>query len=89
MKKGAIIYVTMNAWCHYYRKKSKYQGDGLWHVKFKTDRFNCDVMLNFIKNKNEMKRKLKLFKPMYIDSDDIQVRHEGNEKRYAFVGVKE
>ena len=32
---------------------------------------------------------MKLFKPIFIDSYDIQARHEGSEKRYAFVGVKE
>lgn len=89
MKKGAVIYVTMNAWCHYYRKKGNYAGDGLWSIKFNNGRVKYDLMLNFIKNKNEMKRKMKLFKPIFIDSYDIQARHEGSEKRYAFVGVKE
>ena len=56
MKPGAKIYVSMNGWNMYYRKHSKYVGDGLWHVKFKTSRVNYDLFLNFIKDKEEMKK---------------------------------
>ena len=36
-----------------------------------------------------MKKKFKLFKPVYIDYYDSSFRNEGSEKRYTFLGIKE
>jgi SAM-dependent methyltransferase len=90
MKPGAKVYITMNGWDMYYRKQhGEYAGDGLWNIKFKTDRLDYDLALNFMKSKDEMVEKLSLFKPIYVDSYDIQVRGEGSEQRYTFFGIKE
>lgn len=89
MKPGAKIYASMNGYDMYYRKHGKEIGDGLWHVKFKTDRLDLDLNLNFVKDKEEMKRKFSLFKPVYLDFYDSSIRGEGSEFRYTFFGVKE
>jgi len=90
MEKGGIIYASMNAWSHYYRTKhGKYLSDGLWKIKFNNGRVKYDIRYNFVKNKNEMKKKFKLFKPVYIDYYDSSFRNEGSEKRYTFLGIKE
>ena len=89
MKKGGIIYVSMCAYSHYYRKHAKYVKDGLWNVKFNNGRVKYDIFCNYTKNKDHMKRRFKMFKPLYVDSYDMQFRHEGSEKRYTFCGVKE
>lgn len=89
MKPGAKIYASMNGWDMYYRKHGEYVGDGLWHIKFKTDRVDYDLFLNFVRSKDEMKEKFKLFKPVYLDHYDSSFREEGSEFRYTFFGIKE
>ena len=89
MKPGAKIYASMNAWDMYYRKFGEYAGDGLWHIRMKTDRLDYDLFLNFVRNKEEMRDKFKLFKPVYLDHYDSSFRHEGSELRYTFFGIKE
>jgi len=89
MKPGAKIYASMNGWDMYYRKHAEYSGDGLWHVKFKTDRVDYDLYLNFVKDKDDLKQRFKLFKPVYLDHYDSSFRHEGSEFRYTFFGIKE
>jgi len=89
MKPGAKIYASMNGWDMYYRKHGEYVGDGLWHVKFKTDRLDYDLFLNFVRDKDAMRSKFKLFKPVYLDHYDSSFREEGSEFRYTFFGIKE
>lgn len=89
MKPGAKIYASMNGWNMYYRDHGEYAGDGLWHIKFKTSRVDYDLFLNFVKDKEEMKEKFSLFKPVYLDHYDSSFRHEGSEFRYTFFGIKE
>jgi SAM-dependent methyltransferase len=89
MKPGAKIYASMNGWDMYYRKHGKEVGDGLWHIQFKTDRLDYDLFLNFVKDKDDMKERFKLFKPVYLDHYDSSFREEGSEFRYTFFGVKE
>ena len=45
-------------------------------------------MLIILEIKTTWKERFKLFKPIYIDSYDMQFRHEGSEKRYTFCGIK-
>ena len=89
MKSGAKIYASMNGWNMYYRSHGEYVGDGLWHVKFKTNRVNYDLFLNFVRSKEEMKEKFSLFRPVYLDYYDSSFREEGSEFRYTFFGIKE
>ena len=89
MKPGAKIYASMNAWDMYYRQHGTYVGDGLWHVKFKTDRLDYDLFLNFVRDKDEMRTKFDIFKPIYVDHYDSSFREEGSELRYTFFGMKE
>ena len=89
MKQGAKIYASMNGWQMYYRQNAEYAGDGLWHVKFDNGRVNYDLYLNFVKDKDEMREKFKLFKPVYLDYYDSSFREEGSEFRYTFFGIKE
>lgn len=89
MKHGAKIYASMNGWQMYYRNHAQYAGDGLWHVQFDNGRVNYDLYLNFVKDKDEMREKFKLFKPVYLDHYDSSFRHEGSEFRYTFFGIKE
>jgi N-acetylneuraminate synthase len=89
MKPGAKIYTSMNGWDMYYRRHGTYVGDGLWHVKFKTRRLDYDLYLNFVRDKEEMKSRFSLFKPIYLDHYDSSFREEGSEFRYTFFGVKE
>ena len=89
MKPGAKIYASMNGYSNYYRNHGTYIGDGLWHVKLKTSRLDYDLFLNFVKDKDEMRERFSLFKPVYIDHYDSSFREEGSEFRYTFFGVKE
>jgi len=89
MKTGAKIYASMNGWKMYYRDYGEYVGDGLWHVKLKTTRVDYDLFLNFVRSKDEMRRKFSLFKPVYLDYYDSSFREEGSEFRYTFFGIKE
>lgn len=89
MKPGAKIYASMNGWDMYYRRHGTYTGDGLWRVKFQTDRLNYDLFLNFVRDKDEMRQKFSLFKPIYLDHYDSSFREEGSELRYTFFGIKE
>lgn len=89
MKPGAKIYATWDGWSHYYMKHATYVGDGLWNTKLKTDRLDYDLYTTFIKDKDEMREKFSLFKPVYIDHYDSSFREEGSEFRYTFFGIKE
>jgi len=89
MKPGAKIFASMNGWNMYYRENSKYHEDGLWHVKFNNGRVDYDLFLNFVKDKDSMRDKFSLFKPIYIDFYDSSFREEGSEFRYTFFGIKE
>lgn len=89
MKPGAKIYASMNGYSMYYRNHGEYVGDGLWHIKFKTNRVDYDLFCNFVKDKEEMKEKFSLFKPIYLDYYDSSFREEGSEFRYTFFGIKE
>ena len=89
MEKGGIIYASMNARIIIELQHGKYLSDGLWKIKFNNGRVKYDIRYNFVKNKNEMKKKFKLFKPVYIDYYDSSFRNEGSEKRYTFLGIKE
>jgi SAM-dependent methyltransferase len=89
MKPGAKIYASMNGWNIYYRNHGTDVGDGLWHIKLKTSRLDYDLFLNFVKDKEEMKEKFSLFKPIYLDHYDSSFREEGSEFRYTFFGIKE
>ena len=89
MKPGGKIYASMNGWDMYYRKNAEYADDGLWHVKFNNGRVDYDLFLNFVKDKDEMREKFSLFKPVYIDHYDSSFREEGSEFRYTFFGIKE
>ena len=89
MKPGAKIYASMNSCEMYYKKHSTYIGDGLWHVKFDNGRVKYDLGLNFTKDKDELREKFSLFKPIYLDHYDHSFREEGSEKRFTFFGIKE
>jgi SAM-dependent methyltransferase len=89
MKPGAKIYASMDGYSHYYRNHAVPVGDGLWHVKFKTSRVNYDLYYNFVKDKDEMRERFSLFKPIYLDYYDSSFREEGSEFRYTFFGIKE
>lgn len=89
MKPGAKIYASMNGWQMYYRNHATYVDDGLWHVAFNNGRVNYDLMLNFIRDKEEMLSRFKLFRPVYVDHYDSSFREEGSEFRYTFFGVKD
>lgn len=89
MKPGAKIYASMNGYNMYYRNHAEYVGNGLWHVKFKTSRVDYDLCLQFVKDKEEMRQKFSLFKPVYLDHYDSSFREEGSEFRYTFFGIKE
>ncbi len=88
MKPGALIYASMNGYSMYYRQHATVAEDGLWHVCFKTSRVDYDLYLNFVKDKDEMKERFKLFTPIYLDYYDSSFRHEGSEFRYTFFGQK-
>ena len=89
MKPGAKIYASMNGYRNYYRNHGEPVGDGLWHIRLKTDRLDYDLYLNFVKDKEEMKAKFSLFKPVYLDYYDSSFREEGSEFRYTFFGIRE
>jgi len=89
MKPGGKIYASMNGYNMYYRNHGKEIGDGLWNVKFKGSRVEYDLNLNFVKDKEDMKNRFSLFKPIYLDYYDSSFREEGSEFRYTFFGVKE
>lgn len=89
MAPGACIYASMNGWQMYYREHSQYVGDGLWHFKLENDRVNYDLFNNFVKDREDMKNRFHLFRPVYIDYYDSSFREEGSEFRYTFFGIKD
>lgn len=89
MKLGAKIYVSMNGWQMYYRNHAEQVGDGLWHVAFDNGRVAYDLMLNFVRDRDDMKERFGLFRPVYVDYYDSSFRQEGSEFRYTFFGVKD
>lgn len=89
MKPGAKIYASMSAESMYYRQHATRGKDGLWHVKFNNGRVDYDLYLNFVKDKEDMRSRFSLFKPIYLDHYDSSFREEGSEFRYTFFGVKE
>lgn len=89
MKPGAKIYASMNGWDMYYRQHAQEIGDGLWHVKFDNGRVNYDLALNFVKDRDDMRERFNMFKPIYVDYYDSSFREEGSEFRYTFFGIKE
>lgn len=89
MKPGAIVYASFNGYQMYYREHGVYLGDGLWHVKFKKDRVNYDLNLNFIESKEKLIEKFHMFKCKYVDYYDSSFRNEGSEFRWTFTGTKE
>lgn len=88
MKPGAKIYASMNGWNMYYRNHAKEIGDGLWHVNFDNGRVNYDLSLNFVRDKDEMRERFNLFRPIYLDHYDSSFREEGSEFRFTFFGEK-
>jgi SAM-dependent methyltransferase len=88
MKPGAFIYASMNGEQNYYRNHAVPAEDGLWHVRLKTDRLDYDLYLAFVKDKEEMRERFKLFEPIYLDHYDSSFREEGSEFRYTFFGRK-
>ena len=46
------------------------------------------ILCTILQNKSHVKKRFKLFKPLYIDSYDLQFRNEGSEKDLLF-GIKE
>ena len=89
MKVGAKIYASFNGWNNYFRENATFEGDGLWNVKFDNGRIKYDHYLNFVKDKDAMRAKFSMFKPVYLDYYDSSFREEGSEFRYTFFGVKE
>lgn len=89
MKPGAKIYASMSSESMYYRKHAQYADDGLWHVKFNNGRVDYDLFVNFVKDKEDIRQRFSLFKPVYLDHYDSSFREEGSEFRYTFFGVKE
>ena len=89
MKVGGKIYASFNGWSIYFRDHATYLGDGLWKVKFDNGRIKYDHYLNFVKDKDAMRSKFSMFKPIYLDHYDSSFREEGSEFRYTFFGVKE
>jgi hypothetical protein len=86
---GAVTYATMNAWDMYYRNHATYVEDGLWHVQLNNGRVKYDLMNNFVKDKASMAKKFGLFRQIYIDEYNIEVRGEGCERRLTFCGVRD
>jgi SAM-dependent methyltransferase len=89
LKPGGLIYASMNGWQMYYRNHATPADDGLWHVRFDNGRVDYDLFLNFVRDKDEMRERFSLFKPVYLDHYDSSFREEGSEFRYTFFGVKE
>jgi SAM-dependent methyltransferase len=89
MKPGSVIYASFNGYQMYYRNHATYIGNGLWHVKFKNDRVNYDLNLNFIETKEKLIEKFHMFKCKYVDYYDSSFRNEGSEFRWTFTGTKE
>jgi 2-polyprenyl-3-methyl-5-hydroxy-6-metoxy-1,4-benzoquinol methylase len=88
MKPGAFIYASMNGYSNYSRQHATPAGDGLWHVLLKTSRLDYDIYLNFVKDKDEMRKRFSIFTPIYLDYYDSSFREEGSELRYTFFGQK-
>jgi hypothetical protein len=89
LKPGGKIYASMSGWTQYYRDKATQAEDGLWNVKFKTDRLDYDLFVNFTRDKDHLRQKFSLFKPIYLDYYDSSFREEGSGFRYTFFGIKE
>lgn len=89
MKPGAKIYASMNGTKLYYKNHATPLEDGLWRVKFNNGRVDYDIALNFVEDKDDMKERFNIFKPIYLDHYDSSFREEGSEFRYTFFGIKE
>lgn len=49
---------------------------------------NYDLYLNFVKERNQMRKKFRLFEPIYVNRYDPSFRKEGSEFRHTFFGIK-
>jgi len=88
MKPGSVIFASISGYKMYYRDHGKYLGDGLWHCKFKNDRVEYDLNLNFVETKEKLLEKFHMFYPKYVDFYDSSFRNEGSEFRWTFTGIK-
>ena len=89
MKPGAKIYASMNGTKLYYKNHSTPVGDGLYKINFDNGRVKYDdIYLNFVENKDDMRKRFELFEPVYLDHYDSSFREEGSEFRYTFFGIK-
>lgn len=90
MKKGGIIFATMQTPKHYYFKNAKKYNDGLYEVKLKNKRTNVQShFINYTKSKKDLLKKFNMFEPLEIGYYDMGLtKNEPQTHHFTFIGRK-
>ena len=90
MKKGGIIFATMQTPRHFYFKYSKKYKDGLYEVKLKNKRTVVEShYINYTLSKKHLLKKFKMFEPIEIGYYDMGLtKSEPQTHHYTFIGRK-
>lgn len=90
MKKGGIIFATMQTPKHYYFKNAKKYKDGLYEVKLKNKRTIVKShYINYTFSKKHLIEKFKMFEPIDIGYYDMGLtKSEPQTHHFTFIGKK-
>jgi len=90
MRKGGIIFATMQSPKHYYFKNAKKYEDGLYEVKLKNKRVNVSShYINYTMSKKDLLKKFDMFQPIEIGYYDMGLtKNEPQTHHYTFIGRK-
>jgi hypothetical protein len=98
-KNGLVFFTMMSKKNNYFKKYSnkKNSKDGMTFVDLAKDKYYIKRQkltshmhfINFVKNEVDLKKKLKIFKPLAIGSYDMRLESlDKSEHHYTFLGKK-
>ena len=90
MKKGGIIFATMQSHNHYYFKNAKKYKNGLYEVKLKNKRTAVKShYINYTKSKKDLLKKFNMFEPLEVGFYDMGLtKSEPKTHHFTFIGRK-
>jgi SAM-dependent methyltransferase len=90
MKKGGIIFATMQTPKHFYFKNAKKYKDGLYEVRLKNKRTDVKShYINYTFSKKHLLKKFKMFEPIEIGYYDMGLtKSEPQTHHFTFIGKK-
>ena len=91
LKKNGLIFATFKTpkqW-DYYNNSKRTTDPWLRHVKFKNSRINIDLNQFFVKNEDDMIKRMKMFKPLHIGKYTMKLTsYESEGEHLTFFGKK-